>query len=311
MFLTGKVCLVTGGTKGIGKGIALQLGQGGATVYVTGRTLTKNPEKIGGSLEEVAEEIRIRGGKCIPIQCDHSNDDDVKQLFKTIQKNENGHLDVLVNNAYAGVGAISQSSGTKFYECEPSMWDAVNNVGLRNHYYCTVYAARMMVENGSGLIINISSFGGLRYLFNVPYGVGKEACDRMMVDCGIELKSKNVTCISLWPGPVKTEFIAERLKTADEKMKNIFENAESPEFSGKCIARLAADPNIIQKTSRILMTCDLGEEYGLKDIDGQKVSSTRSISAVLKQTGWKTTADWIPDFIKIPHWILYYAGFKF
>jgi len=190
MILAGKVCIVTGASRGIGKGIALQLGQAGATVYITGRTLKRNPIKLGCSLEEVAEEIEARGGKCVPVQCDHSKDEEIEKFFETVRNKENGRLDVLVNNAYSAVSTIAETRGRTFYEMEPSLWDDINNVGLRNHYYCTVHAARIMVENRSGLIINVSSFGGLRYLFNVPYGVEKEACDRMMTDCGIELKSK-------------------------------------------------------------------------------------------------------------------------
>jgi len=311
MILAGKVCIVTGASRGIGKGIALQLGQAGATVYIIGRTLKKNPNKLGCSLEEVAEEIEARGGKCVPVQCDHSKDEEIEKFFETVRNKENGRLDVLVNNAYSAVSTIAETRGRTFYEMEPSLWDDINNVGLRNHYYCTVHAARIMVENRSGLIINVSSFGGLRYLFNVPYGVGKEACDRMMTDCGIELKSKNITCISLWPGPVITEFIAETLKTADEEVKKVFQHGETPEFSGKCIVKLAADPNIIDKTSKILMTCDLGDEYDLKDLNGKKILHLRSLSGFMKYSGWTTSAMYIPGFIKVPHWILHFAGYKF
>lgn len=341
MSLRGKICLVTGATRGIGRGIALQLGLAGATVYVTGRTLQKKPDSVGSSLEEVAHEIDKRGGICVPMQCDHSNDDQVKQVFDTIKDKENGRLDVLVNNAYGGVDVneivsnantnkfrwqfwkdiydllnepLMVSNRGKFYELEPNLWDEINGVGLRNHYFCTVYAARMMAERENGLIVTISSGGGLKYTFNIPYGVGKEACDRMMADCAVELKRKNVACISLWPGPVFTEATDERVKNdtnMDESTRTLFQNAESTEFPGICIAKLAADPNIMKKSGRILLTSDLGDEYKVKDINGQKVASLRSLSNFLKLSGWKTTSSLVPEFIKTPHFVMHLTGMKF
>ncbi|KHJ89768.1 oxidoreductase, short chain dehydrogenase/reductase family protein [Oesophagostomum dentatum] len=210
MALAGQIAVVTGASRGIGRGIALQLGQAGATVYVTGRRPEQSDaatENYLPNLEKTAKEITERGGKGIAAYVDHSNMEEVKQFFERIERDHNGQLDILVNNAYAAVKTIIDSSGKKFYECPPEMWDEVNNVGLRNHYFCSVYASRMMANNGSGLIVNISSVGGLRYLFNVPYGVGKQALDRMSADMAVELKSKNVCVVSVWPGAVRTELI--------------------------------------------------------------------------------------------------------
>ena len=152
--------------------------------------------------------------KGIAVVCDHSKDDQVEALFERIKQENNGRLDVLVNNAYAGVDTIFTGMGNKvkFYETNPAeQWDTINGVGLRNHFLCTVFASRMMVERKNGLIINVSSSGGMRYLFNVAYGVGKAACDRMAADCAIELKKSNVTMVSLWPGPVKTEYVQDKM----------------------------------------------------------------------------------------------------
>ena len=153
--LQGKVCLVTGAARGIGRGIALQLGQAGATVYITGRT-KKN-------LDECAEEIKARGGIPVAVQMDHGVDAEVEKLFDQIKKEQNGKLDVLVNNAYAGVSTIFNNTGKKFWETEPvSTWDTINGVGLRGHYICTTLASRMMVPKQQGLIVNVSSSGGLK-----------------------------------------------------------------------------------------------------------------------------------------------------
>ena len=184
---------MTGACRGIGRGIALQLGQAGATVYITGRT--------EANLADCAREIKERGGKPIPVAMDHGVDSDVEKLFERINTEQSGKLDLLVNNAYAGVSTIFNNKGKKFWETEPvNTWDMINGVGLRGHYICTTLASRLMVPRKSGLIVNVSSSGGLKYLFNVAYGVGKVGCDRMAADCAFELKKSNVAMISLWPG---------------------------------------------------------------------------------------------------------------
>ena len=153
--------------------------------------------------------------KGIVVVVDHSKDEQVAALFNQIKTENNGQLDILVNNAYAGVDVIfdpGNNNRSKFYDLDPAQqWDAINGVGLRNHFLCTVYASRLMVERKDGLIVNISSAGGIRYLFNAAYGIGKAAVDRMAADCAIEFKESNITMVSLWPGPVKTEFIQENI----------------------------------------------------------------------------------------------------
>ena len=150
--------------------------------------------------------------KGVPVVVDHSKDEQVEALFNKIKTENNSRLDILVNNAFAGVDVIFNPGNkrSKFYNLDPAeQWDALNGVGLRNHFMCTVYASRLMVERTEGLIVNISSAGGIRYLFNAAYGIGKAACDRMAADCAIEFRESNITMVSLWPGPVKTEFIQE------------------------------------------------------------------------------------------------------
>ncbi|VDM96262.1 unnamed protein product [Thelazia callipaeda] len=208
MALRGKVALVTGASRGIGRGIALQLGEAGATVYVTGRhpdlSLHASQNTLP-TLKATAEDVTARGGKGIAVYVDHSNMSDVEKLFKRIDEETNGHLDILVNNAFSAVPQLADLSGQKFWEVSPELWDEVNNVGLRNNYYCCCYAARIMVRRCAGLIVNISSAGGLVYLFSVPYGVGKTANDRMASDMAIELRRYGITVVSIWPGPVRTE----------------------------------------------------------------------------------------------------------
>lgn len=312
--LSGRICLVTGASRGIGKGIALQLGKAGATVYITGRTL-KTKEGQPGSLEETAKEVEARGGKCIPVACDHAKDDQVKALFERIDKEQNGRLDLLVNNAYAAVDHVFKNMKVKFWTIDPAEnWDINNAVGLRNHFLCTVYAARLMVPRESGLIVNISSVGGLKYLFNVPYGIGKQAVDRMAADCAHELYKSKIAMVSLWPGPVRTEKVQESFKSTETSSFNeaaaMFERGETTEYAGTCVVNMLNDGNIMKKTGKILLSRDLGDEYGFVDEDGAQPVSLRCVSDLLDMSGWKMTSKFVPSFLRIPHWMISMAGNK-
>ena len=154
---------------------------------------------------------------------DHNDDNAVEALFIKVKEENHGQLDILVNNAYQGVSLIfgMLKDKKKFYEEDAAkQWDTINGVGLRNHFLCTSHAAKIMVPNKKGLIVNVSSIGGAVYLFNCAYGSGKAACDKMASDCAQELKKDNVTMVSLWPGPVKTEFIQDNIITPG-KSKNL------------------------------------------------------------------------------------------
>uniref|UniRef100_A0A3B5BHW8 Dehydrogenase/reductase 1 n=1 Tax=Stegastes partitus TaxID=144197 RepID=A0A3B5BHW8_9TELE len=296
MSLSGWVCVVTGASRGIGRGIALQLSEAGATVYITGRQ-----EK---TLKETAAQ---RGGRCLPAVCDSTKCEDIEQLFDRVKREQNGRLDMLVNNAYAGVQDIFDNMGKKFWETDPSIWDSINNAGLRGHYFFSVYAARLMVAQGRGLIVTISSFGGMRYLFNVPYGVGKAACDRLAADTAVELKSRGVASVSLWPGAVQTELI-----TQMQNLLHVFADGETTELSGKCIVNLAKDKNLMSLTGKILMTCDLARRYGIKDVDGRSVADYTSIKYLLSQApylSWLSVV--VPSFIRLPRFVLTLANSRF
>ncbi len=310
--LQGKIALVTGATRGIGKGIAIGLGEAGATVYITGRTLVAN-ENLSGSLQETQIAVEEAGGICIPVQVDHSDDEQVRQLFDRINNEQNGQLDILVNNAYAGVKAISLAYGKPFWKSEPNFWDACNNVGLRSHYLASVFAARMMSKRKQGLICTISSYGGLFYIFSVPYGVGKTACDRLAADMAIELKPYNVTSLSIWPGIVGTEQITSFVTAQNENnsQKSILGdgfNWETPLLTGRAIAALAADANIIKKTGKMSIVAEVAQKYQLRDENSNLPASLRSLKfilpmsiPILKKYSWL-----IPD-IKIP-WFLMLLG---
>ena len=299
--LKGTITLVTGATRGLGKGIATGLGEAGATVYITGRTLTATAAGLG-SLEETAAAVEQAGGVAIPIQVDHSDDDQIEALFDRIQADQDGRLDLLVNNAYAGVPALRSAYGKPFWEADPTFWDACNQVGLRSHYVASVYAARLMVPRQRGLICTLSSWGGLSYIFGVPYGVGKAACDRMAADMAVELKPYQVASLSIWPGIVGTELMSQfaaEMGLADAQTDSIRAqyNWETPLLTGRVMAALAADTQVFRRTGQVQIVAELAREYGLVDADGQRPASLRSLRFVLPYAvpGLRQYADWVPD----------------
>ncbi|MGQ4649764.1 SDR family NAD(P)-dependent oxidoreductase [Lyngbya aestuarii] len=308
--LEGKITLVTGATRGLGKGIAIGLGEAGATVYITGRTLeSSNPaDGISGSLQDTQSAVEEAGGVCIPVQVDHSDDQQVRLLFERIQ-DEYGQLDLLVNNVYSGVQALRDTNGQSFWESEPSFWDACNNVGLRSHYVASVFAARMMTQHQQGIICTLSSWGGLSYIFGVPYGVGKSACDRLAAEMAVELKPHHVASLSIWPGIVGTEHMSQlaaqmsESSAAEPQNSAIKEgyNWETPLLTGRVIAALAADPTVMQRTGRVQIVAELAQHYGLVDQDGNLPVSLRSLRFLLPSALPNLRKyPWLVPNIKVP-----------
>lgn len=249
--LEGKIALVTGGTRNVGKGIAISLGEAGATVYVTGRSITDKDVKG----------ITTAGGKGIALICNHENDEEVKKVFELIKKKE-GELDILVNNAWGGYNRLRNRKKYKgfkwkevFWKQPLELWDEMNTVGVRSNFIASVFASEMMVKQKQGLIVNISFYASRKYYGNVIYGIVKAAVDKMSADMAVELKPYNVACVSLYPG-----YIDDKKKTNPKK--------ESSRFVGRAIANLASDTNILSRTGKILVAAELAKEYGFKDVDG-------------------------------------------
>ncbi|MGK7963116.1 SDR family NAD(P)-dependent oxidoreductase [Crocosphaera sp.] len=316
--LKGKVALVTGATRGIGKGIAIGLGEAGATVYITGRTLGSSEsgntpnDNVSGTLIETQKAVNEAGGNCIPVQVDHSDDEQVKLLFERIKNEQNGQLDILVNNVFSGVKAIGDAFGKPFWKHDPSLWDAINNVGLRSHYVTSMFAARLMSQRQQGLICTISSWGGLSYIFGAAYGAGKAACDRLAADMAVELKANNIMSLSLWPGIVATEQMlafSQRKKTENEtKLDNVtfndYYNWETPLFTGRVIAALAADSKTMKRTGKVQIIAELAKRYNIVDEKDNRPVSLRSLRFILtsaipalKQYSWLIPDIYIPWFI--------------
>ncbi len=270
--LSGKVALVTGASRGMGKGIALALADEGATVYVTGRTVTAGSHPLPGTVGETAAEVDRRGGKGIPVQVDHGNDDDVAALFERIER-EQGRLDILVNNAITIPDELTLPGG--FWEKPVSGWEMID-VGLRSYFVAAWHAARIMVPQGSGLICAISGYVGVTYTFSPIFGTCKTAVDRMARDMAIELKPHNVSSLSLWQGFTYTERTRENLKNVPGMAAQLNSAAgSSPEFPGRVIARLAQDPEVLQRSGGTFIVAELAQEYGVTDIDGRVITSLR------------------------------------
>jgi NAD(P)-dependent dehydrogenase (short-subunit alcohol dehydrogenase family) len=267
--LKGKVAVVTGASRGVGKGIALGLGEAGATVYVTGRTTKDRTDagRLGGTVYSTAEAVTAIGGKGIPIRCDHSDDAQSEAAFKQIAK-ESKKIDILVNNAWAGYENMRE--GNRFTYFKPFWeqpfwrWDAMFDSGVRAAYTASAFAARMMTKKKRGLIVNVSFWSAQVYLSNTQYGVSKAAVDKMSEYMAYELKKFNVAVVSLYPGLVRTESVLKNAKHFD------MSNSESPQFIGRVVAALALDPNIMKKSGKVLVAAQEALEYGIQDIDGKR-----------------------------------------
>ncbi len=247
-----RTALVTGGSRGVGQGVASALVDDGWTVYVTSRHGT-GPDGT------------------VAIACDHTDDDAVAEVFTRIGR-EAGGLDVLVNNVWAaprGFGGFAD----RFWERPIDDWDTLIAVGLRAQYVSSVHAARLMVPRGSGLIASISSFGSRGHLHSVLYGVSKAALDKMAFDMGGELDGTGVTAVSLWLGLVRTALVLSL--GVDEFAGFSLRRAEDPEFVGRVIAALAADPALAEYNGHTLVTAELGAGYGITNNDGTAPDSHR------------------------------------
>ncbi len=268
--MAGRVVLVTGASRGIGKGVALALGDAGATVYVTGRTERTEDATVplSGTIHETAALVTQAGGVGHAVRCDHSDDGRVAAVFARIME-EQGRLDVLVNNAWAGYQAKQRGKGsgfqTAFWKAPPTMWDSMFTVGARSHYVASVYAATIMVRQGTGLIVQMSAGAGQNYSGNVAYGVSKAAVNRMATDMAYELRAANVTVLALCPLIVATEMIM-----AHRKSPRLEKWMETPWFVGRVVLALATDSRIMEKTGHTCMTRALAAEYGFTDVGGHQ-----------------------------------------
>jgi NAD(P)-dependent dehydrogenase (short-subunit alcohol dehydrogenase family) len=254
--LAGKVAVVTGASRGIGRGIARALGEQGATVYVTGRTTGGGPL----SIEDTAKLVEQAGGTGIPVRCDHGEDADIAALFDVVRA-QHGRLDVLVNNVYKIPDPPAWGGG--FWEHPISIWDDQVGIGLRAHYVASWHAAPLLFASGpGGVIVNVSSPGGQSYHFSASYGTGKAGLDRLSADMAIELAPRGVSVIALYPGAVRTEFIEEQ---AAKGVPIDLASAQSTLFVGRTVAALVTAPWLAERSGTIQRVDALADELGVVD----------------------------------------------
>ncbi len=264
-----KIALVTGASRGIGKGIAIALAKSGATVYITGRTETEknNTTQLSGTIYETEKLIITNGGKCKAIRCDHTNDAEVVRVFNHIFETHN-QLDILVNSVWGGYEYFND--GTEFWLEEGfwaspiSRWDKMFSAGVRAAYFASSQAAQKMTEQKSGIIFNLSFWSAQRNDKGVAYCASKAATDKMTEAMAYELYKFNIPVISLYPGIVRTEAVLQNKEHFD------LSNSESPEFTGMVISKIASDQKAIEKTGKILIVAKEAMTYGIKDIDGKQ-----------------------------------------
>jgi len=259
-----RIALVTGASRGIGRGIALGLGEAGWIVYLTSRTVAEGDSDRPGSIAAAADEVTQLGGTGIAVPCDHRVDAEVEAVIARVI-DEQGHLDLLVNNATAYTTDLGPPEDTPFWEQPIEVWDLMLAVGLRSHFVASVLAARVMIPRAAGLIVNISSAGAIMYSGHVGYNVVKAAVDMLTLASATELAKTGVTVVSVWPRLTRTEALLRHPEVFPDP-----ERAWTPQFNGRVVAALAADPGVGRLTGQALDVGNLAHDYGVDDLDGRR-----------------------------------------
>jgi len=287
--LKGQIAVITGGSRGVGRGFLLGLSEAGATVYITGRS--KQP------LEEACA-LAPGPGKCIPKVVDNANDTSLEAFFMDLVRETNGQLDILVNNAYSAVGYWGRNKllGKPFWEQPMELFDQVHNVGVRSHYLASRLAVPIMLKQKRGLIVNTNSPGCLTYMFHVAYGMGKCSVDKMTGDMAMELGPDNVDVISWWAGaPTQTEEVGQGSIDGVSPRRGIPPGPQFPDFStmvhtglastllyeGRSLAALARDLRRGRHSGLAVQSQRNGREFGVRDERGIQSPNALSVKAML------------------------------
>ena len=286
--LHGHVAVVTGASRGAGRGIAAELGAAGATVYVTGRSTRAQPATsyarllalsqlpaMPGTIEDTADEVTREGGRGIPVRCDPTDADDVARLFARVER-EQGTLDLLVNNAWGGHEAFTGVFDAPFWEQPLDQWEAMLDRGVRNHLLSSRAAVPLMLKRGAGLIVTTTFWDRDRYVRgNLLYDLAKAAMNRLAFGMAEELRPRGITSVAVSPGWMRTELIlaGHRTDEAHWRERPSLSRTESPRYLGRAVVALAADPGVGKMSGQVLRVADLAERYGFTDVDGRRVAA--------------------------------------
>ena len=263
------VVVVTGASRGVGRGIAIGLGAHGCTVYVTGRSETQG--SVAGTIHDTAAAVTAAGGRGIAVRVDHGDDAQVKALFERIG-DEQGGLDILVNNAFATHKALIEPG--PFWE-KPLELVRQIDIGLRGAYVASYYAAPLMLGR-SGLVVFTSGPGAVAYAYNPAYGAHKAGVDKMAADMAVEFGGHGVSVVSLWPGIVLTELVQDLIAAGSPTFVKLADTIETPEFSGHVLWALYNDPRLPELSGDTLIGAELAQIYGILDAGGRSPPSRRN-----------------------------------
>lgn len=265
------VAVVTGASRGAGRGIAIGLGQHGCTVYVTGRSEKAGDATMPGTIYETAEAVTAAGGKGIAVRVDHADDRQVKSLFDRIERSE-GRVDILVNNAAAIYDELTTPGN--FWEKPLKLGDLID-VGLRSSYVASYYAAPLMVAKHRGLIAFTSGSGAVHYVYGPAYGAQKAGQDKLAADMAVDLKDHNVAAVSVWMGAVFTDRLQAVIDSNPAKFGRLRDTCETAEFTGHVIWALYTDPKLMELSGQTVIGAEMAVKYGFKDADGRQPPSFR------------------------------------
>ena len=272
MQMKDRVALVTGASRGAGKGIAIALGASGATVYVTGRTRNEGDNPLPGTVEATADAVTEAGGRGIALYCDHADDEQVRAAFAQVER-EQGKLDILVNNATSLHDALTVKG--PFWE-KPLALTELWNVGMRSHYTATHIAAPLLLASDRALVVHTSSFGGRIYMHGPAYGAGKAAVDKMAHDMAVDFQPYGVAVVSIWMGLLLTERTRQVFEAEPEMYADLVDTCETPQFTGRVIEALYRDPQMMERSGKVWIGAELGQDYGVTDINGKQPPSHRA-----------------------------------
>lgn len=270
------VALVTGASRGAGRGIAIALGGHGCTVYVTGRSEKPGDAGLPGTIHETARAVTDAGGRGIAVRVDHRDDRQVQSLFEQIER-EQGQLDILVNNACALHDQLTAPG--HFWEKPLEIVDMLD-VGLRSGFVASYYGAPMMVKRRHGLIVFTSASGSVHYVFGPVYGAHKSGMDKFAADMAVDLKDFNVAAVSVWMGALLTERLEMIIASDPARFGHVAATTETPEFTGHVIWALYSDPEVLQMSGKALIGAELGMKYGIRDRNGRQPTSYRDTHKV-------------------------------